>query len=241
MKLNHLAIIMDGNRRWARCHALSVLSGHDQGSKRLKEIIQNVSEYDIGYLTVFAFSCENWRRSEAEVRGLIEMMRLFLDENIDALIKDNIKLFIMGNREAFDESLQNKLTEAEARSAGCTGLHLTVALNYGGQQDIEQAAEKFAEERRENPTLDTHFSSYLQTAHLPVIDMLIRTGGDQRLSNFILWDMSYAELYFTPTFWPDFSADDLGKAVNAFYVRSRRFGGDDSGKRTVGSDADKMA
>lgn len=205
---------------------LKAVAGHDKGAETLENIAREVVGYDVGFLTVFAFSTENWRRSPVEVRGLLEIMRRFLRSKIDALVKDNVRLAIIGERKAFDADLQSLFEQAEEQTAHCTGLVLTVALNYGGQQDLQQAAEKFAHANLSAGTSTEPFHAYLQTAFLPPVDMLIRTGGERRLSNFILWDLSYAELYFTDVFWPDFGADELKNAVNSFYQRQRRFGGD---------------
>ncbi len=228
MKLNHLAIIMDGNRRWARMRTLRALAGHDKGAERLQEAARNAAGYGIKYLSVFAFSAENWRRSDAEVTGLLSLMRKFLKNEIDSLVTDNVRLYIIGDRLAFDAELQGLFAQAEARTAACDGLHLTVAVNYGGQQDIEQAAHKMAAAAQAVNTNPASLHSCLMTSHLPPVDLLIRTGGEKRLSNFLLWELSYAELYFTDIFWPDFDAEALKEAVAGYYNRKRRFGGDDS-------------
>lgn len=226
MKLNHLAIIMDGNRRWARMRTLQAISGHDKGAQTLEDIARELVGYDVGYLTVFAFSTENWRRSKLEVEALLEIMRKFLRTKIDTLVADNVQLHILGERSAFDTDLQALFAHAESKTADCTGLTLNVALNYGGQQDIERAAERMAADAIALSGQTKPFSAYLETADLPPVDMLIRTGGEHRLSNFMLWDLSYAELYFTDVFWPDFDSEELKKAINTFYQRQRRFGGD---------------
>ena len=225
MKLNHLAIIMDGNRRWARMRTLQAAIGHDKGAETLEMIARELVGYNTDYLTVFAFSTENWRRSRVEVAALLEIMRSFLRNKIAKLLEDNVRLHIIGDRTAFDEDLQILFKNAEAQTTNCTGLTLTVAINYGGQQDIEQAAARMAEAQAMGYKTKP-FSAYLETAHLPAVDMLIRTGGERRLSNFLLWDLSYAELYFTDVFWPDFNAEELKKAIGSFYQRQRRFGGD---------------
>lgn len=227
MKLDHLALIMDGNRRWARMRTLKSLAGHDKGVEALKNITRAVAGYNIGYFTVFAFSAENWKRSDAEVSGLIGLMQRFCKKEIDRLVAENVRLFIIGDKTAFDTELQGLFVRAEERTSACTGLTLSVAVNYGGQQDIEQAAEAMRRAEHSANAPKKPFSSYLYTASLPPVDMLVRTGGEQRLSNFLLWNISYAELYFTETFWPDFDADDLKDAVNCYYNRKRRFGGDD--------------
>ena len=226
MKLSHLAIIMDGNRRWARMRTLQAVAGHDRGAQTLEDIARELVSYNVGYLTVFAFSTENWRRSKLEVNALMEVMRRFLRSKVDTLVADNVQLRILGDRSAFESDLQALFAHAEDETANCTGLILNVALNYGGQQDIERAAERMAAEAVASSGQTRPFSAYLETAELPPVDMLIRTGGEHRLSNFMLWDLSYAELYFTEIFWPDFVADELKKAVGTFYQRQRRFGGD---------------
>ena len=226
MKLNHLAIIMDGNRRWARMRTLQAVAGHDKGAQTLEDITRKLVSYDVRHLTVFAFSTENWRRSKLEVNALLEIMRKFLKSKMDTLVADNVQLRILGDRSAFAPDLQALFADAEDKTAECTGLILNVALNYGGQQDIERAAEKMAADARAVSGQTRPFSAYLETADLPAVDMLIRTGGEHRLSNFMLWDLSYAELYFTDVFWPDFDSDELKKAISTFYQRQRRFGGD---------------
>ena len=230
MKLSHLAIIMDGNRRWARMRTLQAVAGHDRGAQTLEDIARELVSYNVGYLTVFAFSTENWRRSKLEVNALMEVMRRFLRSKVDTLVADNVQLRILGDRSAFESDLQALFAHAEDETANCTGLILNVALNYGGQQDIERAAERMAAEAVASSGQTRPFSAYLETAELPPVDMLIRTGGEHRLSNFMLWDLSYAELYFTEIFWPDFDADELKKAVGTFYQRQRRFGGDGDGR-----------
>ena len=237
MKLNHLAIIMDGNRRWARMRTLQAVAGHDKGAQTLEDIARELVSYDVGHLTVFAFSTENWRRSKLEVNALLEIMRKFLKSKMDTLVADNVKLRILGDRLAFAPDLQALFADAEDKTAECSGLTLNVALNYGGQQDIERAAEKMAADARAVSGQTRPFSAYLETADLPAVDMLIRTGGEHRLSNFMLWDLSYAELYFTDVFWPDFDSDELKKAISTFYQRQRRFGGDTDRRQSDELDA----
>ena len=237
MKLNHLAIIMDGNRRWARMRTLQAVAGHDKGAQTLEDITRKLVSYDVRHLTVFAFSTENWRRSKLEVNALLEIMRKFLKSKMDTLVADNVQLRILGDRSAFAPDLQALFADAEDKTAECTGLILNVALNYGGQQDIERAAEKMAADARAVSGQTRPFSAYLETADLPAVDMLIRTGGEHRLSNFMLWDLSYAELYFTDVFWPDFDSDELKKAISTFYQRQRRFGGDTDRRQSDELDA----
>ena len=230
MALKHLAIIMDGNRRWARQNALRALAGHDKGAQNLKTIARSVAEHGIDYLTVFAFSAENWKRSQAEVSGLINLMRGFLQNDIQQLLDDDISLRIIGDRTAFDNEIQNLFETAEQRTSGCSRLTLTVAVNYGGRQDILNAAQAVAQDHAGQHNIAQHdFEINLDTRHLPDVDMLIRTGGEMRLSNFLLWEMSYAELYFSDVLWPDFTVQDLSAAIKDYYSRNRRYGGDPMG------------
>jgi len=227
MALTHLAIIMDGNRRWARQHTLRALAGHDKGAQNLKDIARAVAEHGVTYLTVFAFSSENWKRSQAEVSGLISLMRGFLQNDVQQLIDDNIRLLIIGDRSAFDDDLQALFAAAEQRTSSCTRLTLTIAVNYGGRQDILNAAQAVLQDQHAGVTLEQHdFEMKLNTRQLPDVDLLVRTGGERRLSNFLLWEMSYAELYFTDVLWPDFTTQDLSSAIKDYYSRDRRYGGD---------------
>ena len=228
---------MDGNRRYGVEKYGEALRGHWDGGSTLVNFLQWAQDAGTHMVTAYAFSTENWRRSRLEVNALLDIMRRFLRTKIDRLIEDNVRLHILGDRTAFDADLQAMFADAEARTAHCTGLNLSVALNYGGQQDIEQAARRMSADALASGVKTQPFVSYLETAYLPPVDMLIRTGGEQRLSNFLLWDLSYAELYFTETFWPDFDADELGKAINSFYQRQRRIGGDLTGHISDKNDA----
>ena len=224
---HHVAIIMDGNRRWARERRFDVLRGHSQGSNTLKEIAKQAQNTGVKFLTVFAFSTENWRRPQREVHALIELMRRFLMQDLESLISDNVRLRIIGDLAPFDRDLRALFEDAVKQTSTNTGLQLTVAINYGGKQDLMQAMQKVASE---NPDLkeisEEDLKSALQTSDLPEIDLLIRTGGEYRLSNFILWDSAYAELYFSEKYWPDFTGADLDEAIDNFANRQRRFGGD---------------
>ena len=225
---HHLAIIMDGNRRWAKQRRLEILRGHSQGSSVLKEISKSAHKKGISYLTVFAFSTENWKRPQAEVKGLIELMRRFLMQDMESLITDNVKLRIIGDISVFDQDLQALFQDAMARTAANDGLNLSIAVNYGGKQDLMQAFASLAgDETSLAEGTEAAVKARLQTKDLPNIDLLVRTGGEYRISNFILWESAYAELYFTDCYWPDFSEAELDKALEAFDGRQRRFGGDD--------------
>ena len=231
MALRHLAIIMDGNRRWARQNAFKLIAGHYHGAQNLKTIARSVAEHGIQYLTVFAFSRENWKRSQAEISSLLGLMRKFLKNDIQQLIDDDIRLLIIGDRTAFDQDLQDAFTHAEQQTATCTRMTLTVGINYGGRQDILKAAQRAIQNFRQKNELQQHeFEMGLNTSSLPNVDLLIRTGGEKRLSNFVLWEISYAELYFTDVLWPDFNLQDLSKAITDYYSRNRRYGGDNFGE-----------
>ena len=234
MVLRHLAIIMDGNRRWARQNALKIIAGHDHGVQNLKTIARSVAKHGIQHLTVFAFSCENWKRSQAEISSLLGLMRKFLKNDIQQLVDDDIRLLIIGDRTAFDQDLQEAFTHAEQQTEKCTRMTLTVGINYGGRQDILKAAQTAIQKFSQKNQLQQHeFEMGLDTSLLPDVDLLIRTGGEKRLSNFVLWEISYAELHFTDVLWPDFTIQHLSMAIKDYYGRNRRFGGDSVGEVDV--------
>ena len=235
---NHLAIIMDGNRRWARGHSLGIAIGHNEGAQTLKKICKAVSNQAINYLTVFAFSSENWSRSTKEIDALMGLMRRFLMQEVDELVTQNVRLRIIGDRSVFDDEMQKLFSMVEQKTRNNSGLVLTIAVNYGGRQDIAQAAVALANQLSRGFDIHeeravTAVKSHLMTQDLPDVDLLIRTGGEKRISNFLLWDASYAELYFSDKLWPDFSETDLKSALDDYGTRNRRFGGD-SALRTVG-------
>ena len=225
MAPQHVAIIMDGNRRWAKQHRFEALRGHSQGTNTMKMIARHAYECGVSYLTVFAFSTENWSRPALEVNGLIDLMRRFLMQDLEALISDNVKLRIIGDLSAFDTDLVSLFSEAERQTASNTGLNLTVAVNYGGQQDMLQAVQCLTEAGMKAETLDD-IKAAMQTSELPSVDLVIRSGGEQRLSNFLLWDSAYSELHFSNKYWPDFTNDDFDRALADYHNRDRRFGGD---------------
>ena len=228
--LNHLAIIMDGNRRWARNRGIEVLKGHHRGADTLIDISQTAFTQNIEWLTVFAFSSENWQRSRAEVRGLLELMKRFVTAQSEDLIKNNIRLRVVGRRDRFSSELQQLIADVELRSSLNTGLNLTVALDYGGRQDIAAAVAQIAHEVETgllsaNQVNDDLLKSRLSTKVLPPVDLLIRTGGEKRLSNFMLWDLSYTELMFSDKHWPEYTTTDLLSAIDEYCKRDRRYGG----------------
>ena len=228
---NHIAIIMDGNRRWAKKRRLGPLLGHDKGAKTLKDITESCADAHINWLTVFAFSSENWIRSEHEVAGLMRLIAKFIDTQAQELLDANVRLRIIGRRDRFADDLCTAIQGLEQRSSKNTGLNLTVALDYGGRQDIASAALAIAKEIEAgmltaDDVNDDLLKSRMSTKILPPVDLLIRTGGEKRLSNFLLWDLSYAELFFSEKLWPDFTHSDLFIAIKSFKRRQRRCGGD---------------
>jgi len=225
----HIAIIMDGNGRWAQKRFMPRAVGHQVGVKAVRKIVEYCAKHQVEVLTLFAFSSENWRRPEAEVSLLMALFMATLQREINKLDRNNIRLRFIGDRTAFSEKLQQKMAEGEAQTQNNTALTLVVAANYGGHWDMCQAfqkvAEKMAAGELENQAISEQLiSQHLSTANLPDPDLFIRTGGEQRVSNFMLWQLAYAELYFTATLWPDFDQDSLEDAIKSFKSRQRRFG-----------------
>ncbi|MCX5709538.1 MAG: isoprenyl transferase [Candidatus Omnitrophica bacterium] len=225
----HIAIIMDGNGRWARERGLPRTAGHREGIKRVKEIIKACAESGVEVVTFFAFSSENWDRPKNEIKMLMSFLGHFLKEEIKNLDKNNIRLRVIGRGEPVPKQLQNKLKEAEAKTQKNSGLTVCLALNYGSRQEIVDAARSFANDVvkgavKVNSLDEKAFSQYLYTKGLPDPDLLIRTSGQLRVSNFLLWQLSYTELYFPDKYWPDFSKADLLDAIDEFKKRERRFG-----------------
>jgi len=230
-KPHHLAIIMDGNRRWARRQGMSSVMGHKRGADVLKEVARYAHDHEVRWLTAFAFSFENWSRPKLEIDGLMGLLRTFLENDIGELNQQNVKLRVIGARSRFSTKLIELIEWAERSTSGNTGLNLTLALDYGGRQEITEAVKVLASEV-ENGILSVDdikedvVKSRMPSAALPDIDLLVRTGGEQRVSNFMLWDISYAELHFSPVLWPDFTLQDFERALHDFSGRDRRFGGD---------------
>ncbi len=225
----HVAIIMDGNGRWAMDKGLPRSAGHRAGMDRVKEIIKAASELGIKVVTLFAFSTENWARPQKEVNLLMRALNNYLDRQINELHKNNIRLMVIGRDRPISQYLLAKIKKAEEKTRGNTGLIFVLALNYGSRQEIVDAVKKFTtavikgEANLEGVDIES-FSSYLYTAGLPDPDLLIRTSGEMRISNFLLWQLSYAELYFPRKYWPDFGEKDLEKAIDIYQRRERRFG-----------------
>ena len=226
----HVAIIMDGNGRWAKKHHLNVSRGHRQGTENLREIIRHTDDLGIGVLSLYAFSTENWNRSEEEVGALMQLILDFFASEIDELDAKNVRILILGDKGRLPEKQREVLKEAEKRTEKNTGLRLNIAVNYGSRAEIVKAVQEIAVKvkngtfRAEEINEQT-VSDHLYTAGQPDVDLLIRTSGEQRLSNFLLYQNAYAEFVFPETLWPDFSVHDYDLALEAYGKRERRFGG----------------
>jgi undecaprenyl diphosphate synthase len=225
----HIAIIMDGNGRWAKQRNQPRFFGHKAGVEAVRGVVKACAERGIKVLTLFAFSSENWRRPQKEVSLLMELLYAALTREVGKLNSNNVRLRIIGDRSVFSEKLQSRLRQSEQQTENYTGLILVVAVNYGGRWDITQAARKVTDKALAGELQATDItaeliSQHLSLADLPEPDLFIRTGGEQRVSNFLLWQLAYTELFFTQTLWPDFSAASLDDAINSFSQRQRRFG-----------------
>jgi undecaprenyl diphosphate synthase len=225
----HVAIIMDGNGRWARARGLPRTMGHYHGAEAARNIIKAAAQVGVTHLTLFGFSSENWKRPKAEVQYLMGMLRNYLQRDVDELHEAGIRLSVIGERTALPNDITRLITEAEALTHGNSRLHLTIALNYGGRADIVAAARRLVSHVRSG-LLDPadidedSFAANLSTASLPDPDLMIRTSGEQRVSNFLLWQLAYAEMAFVEKYWPDFTGEDLKAALADFRRRDRRFG-----------------
>lgn len=225
----HIAIIMDGNGRWAKARLLPRIAGHRKGADAVKEAVKGCITLGIRHLTLYAFSSENWNRSTSEVHDLMELLRYYLEKEITTLHENNVRIRIIGDRERLNPDIKERISQAEQLTRDNTALHLTVALSYGGRQEIVQAAKTLARkaalgEIKAEAVDETLFRQCLYTGDIPDPDLLIRTSGEQRLSNFLLWQSAYAELFFTDVMWPDFTICQLKEAVEAFGRRERRYG-----------------
>ena len=218
----HVAIIMDGNGRWAKKRALPRALGHQRGVEALRKTVRGAREFGLEALTIYAFSTENWSRPEDEVSDLMALMKRFIASDLAEMVRENVRLKIIGDHSAFDPEVAAMIDDALAQTAGNDGTTLAVALNYGSQDEIARAATQAAEAGAITPE---SIAANLDTADLPPLDLLIRTSGEIRLSNFLLWQAAYAELYFTETLWPDFGPDELRAALDEFARRERRYGG----------------
>ncbi len=226
----HVAIILDGNGRWAKKKHLPRNVGHAQGSKTVEKIIEDANDMGIKYLTVYAFSTENWKRPQDEVNALMKLLRDYLKICIKRANKNNMKVRVIGDISGLSDDLQQKILELEEASKNNTGINFTIALNYGSRDEMVRAMKAMTDDieagnlKKEDITEDT-FKNYLDTKELPDPDLLIRTSGEERLSNFMLWQLAYTEFYFTDVLWPDFNKKELKKAIEYYNGRDRRFGG----------------
>ena len=228
-KLQHIAFIMDGNRRWAKARGLPIIAGHEKGAKTLTEVAKAAKDLGIKYITVYAFSTENWKREKSEVEGLMNLLRKYLKESFKELEENNARIMFIGERNMLASDIVADMEKIENRTAKNDGITLCVALSYGGRQEIVAATRKIAE-LAQNGGLnikdidEKKFSDMLYTKDLPDPDLLIRTSGEERISNFLLWQLSYSEFYFSDTLWPDFSKEELVKIIDEYKNRERRYG-----------------
>jgi undecaprenyl diphosphate synthase len=220
----HIAVIMDGNGRWARKRGLPRVAGHRSGINAVREVVEGSAELGISVLTLYAFSVENWKRPATEVRTLMLLLREYLNREIDNLDRNNIRLRTIGRTEQLEPSVRTELQKAIDRTKSNTGMTFVVALNYGGRAEIVDAVNQLLAERRDSVD-EAEFARHLYTSEYPDPDLLIRTSGELRVSNFLLWQIAYTEMYVTDTLWPDFSRKDLYEAILAFQKRERRYGG----------------
>jgi undecaprenyl diphosphate synthase len=219
----HIAVIMDGNGRWAKKRFMPRIMGHKKGLEILEEMTANCARMGVEYLTVFAFSTENWRRPTDEVNFLMNLFLQSLQKRVQRLHKNNLRLRVIGDRSRFAAEIVRGIEDAETLTAANTGLTLTIAADYGGRWDILQAANQAIQAGATELT-ETSILPYLSLGNAPEPDLFIRTGGETRISNFLLWQLAYTELYFTPVLWPDFDESQLNIAIRSYQVRERRFG-----------------
>ena len=226
----HVAIILDGNGRWAKSKGMPRNYGHAQGSKNVERICEDAYKMGIKYLTVYAFSTENWSRPKGEVDALMTLLRNYMKTCLNTAKKNRMKVRVIGDKTGLDPDIQTRIRELEEASKDNDGLNFTIAINYGSRDEMVRAMRKMAADRdagklgMEDITEET-FSSYLDTAEIPDPDLLIRTSGEERLSNFLLWQLAYTEFYFADVHWPDFTKEELAKAIEAYNRRDRRYGG----------------
>lgn len=225
----HVAIILDGNGRWAKAKGLPRTAGHTAGAKNVEVVCEEAYNMGIEYLTLYAFSTENWNRSKEEVSALMNLLNQYLKNCLKTAKKNNMRIRVIGDISKLDETMQEKIKVLEKESADYTGLNLTIAINYGSRDEIVRGIKRMqrdiaTDQLQVEDISEETFSRYLDTAELPDPDLMIRTSGEQRLSNYLLWQLAYAEFYFTPVAWPDFHGEELRKAVEAYENRDRRYG-----------------
>ncbi len=227
---HHIAIIMDGNRRWAKKHGLPRMMGHWKGADTLTHLVRAASELGVKVLTVFAFSTENWKRSQEEVDGVMHLLKVYLEKQRDSMVKEGVRLDAIGNLEDLSQDLQDALYRTKLATAECQKIELVLAINYGGRDDIKRAVVSIIKDCEEGKLskekiTESTIANYLDTAPWSDPDLLIRTSGEMRQSNFLIWQLSYSEFYHPDVLWPDFSELELLKAIQELQARSRRFGG----------------
>ena len=226
----HVAIIMDGNGRWAKKRGLPRTAGHAQGARTVERILEDADHMGIRYLTVYAFSTENWSRPDSEVKALMNLLRTYMKTSLQKCARNNVRIRVIGDKSRLDSDLQTAIANLERDTAANTGIGFQIAINYGARDEITRAVRKAAEKVRKGEMdpeeiTESLISDCLDTGGIPDPDLLIRTGGEQRISNFLLWQTAYAELDFCDAAWPDFSKEELEKAVDAYNHRERRYGG----------------
>jgi len=220
---NHIAIIMDGNGRWAKSRGLSRTAGHEEGAKVVRDITTHCSKIGIKYLTLYAFSTENWTRPKLEVEFLMKLLERWFKSELPIYLENNVRFRAIGDLSKFSKSLQKTIKDVEEKTASCTGLTQVLALNYGSRDELTRAFKKVVENKLE--ITEENISTSLDTATFGDVDLLIRTSGEVRLSNFLLWQCAYSEMFFTDTLWPDFNSIELDGIIEQFLQRERRFGG----------------
>ena len=228
-EISHIALIMDGNGRWARSRGLPRYEGHAQGLRTLRKLLRDLKNLNISYLTLFTFSIDNWKRPKEETSKLMQLLRKFISNDLSELHSNNVRIKVIGSRNEIPKDIVDLIKGAEALTVNNTGLYLQVAFNYSGRQEIINATKKIAiasakGEIDPNKIDNTVFESNLYSAGVPDPDLIIRTGSEKRVSNFLLWQLSYSEVYFEECLWPDFNKNKLDLAINDYYSRSRRFG-----------------
>ena len=221
--LKHIAIIMDGNGRWAKARGLGRTAGHEEGAKVVRKITKHCSQSHIEYLTLYAFSTENWSRPKLEVEFLMKLLERYFVSELPIYLENNVRFQAIGDLQKFSKKLQKIIKETEEKTSHCDGLTQILALNYGSRDEIVRAVQKLVAQKEE--ISETTLAYALDTAGIPDVDILIRTSGEVRISNFLLWQCAYSEMFFTTTMWPDFGPKELDEIIEAFYIRERRFGG----------------
>lgn len=225
----HIAIIMDGNGRWASQRKLPTILGHREGASALKRITKHAGSLGVKFLTVYAFSTENWRRPESWIMEMMGLLRYYLKNEVREITKNNVRLKIIGNKSDFDQDIQDLINEIEEQTCNNTGMTLVIALNYGGRTDIVKACQDISQkvasgEMSSDSINEEVFSQHLYTKNIPDPDLLIRSSGEYRISNYLLWQLAYSEFVFSNKLWPDFNEDDLEDAIKEYQTRNRRFG-----------------